>query len=111
MTKSDRKRQVIESEAIIALLAATYPKCFSVVETRRKPLVIGIHVELQRALDGAVTPIELSHALRHYAGNQVYLQRMVAWTWRIGLDGQPCGSVTKEEEQWTFYMEDGNHSS
>src|SRR5262245_55547696 len=52
--------------AAIALLAETFPKCFSVYERRRRPLRIGIHRDIKAALGGAITPAELHKALGMY---------------------------------------------
>jgi len=51
--------------AAIALLAETFPQCFSVYEGRR-PLKLKIHLDIQAALDGAITPAELHKALGAY---------------------------------------------
>jgi sRNA-binding protein len=83
--------------AVIELLAETFPDCFHVYEQRRRPLKIGIHDEILAALGGAVTPGELGAALRIYTSNRVYLRRLTAGTERIGLDGQPAGIVAADE--------------
>ena len=49
--------------AAIALLAETFPECFSVYEGRPRPLKIGIHLDILAAVNGALTPLELSKAL------------------------------------------------
>jgi ProQ/FINO family len=49
--------------AVIALLAELYPKCFSVYQWRRRPLKLKIHLDIQAALDGAITPAQLHRAL------------------------------------------------
>lgn len=84
--------------AAIALLAKTWPACFVVYERRRRPLKLGIHHDILAALDGAITPQELSRALRRYAGNGGYLRSMVAGAARIGLDGSPAGPAVSAEE-------------
>jgi ProP effector len=83
--------------ATLELLAERWPKCFSIWEKRRKPLKIGIHVDLAAALDGAVTAKELGGALRVYTANKVYRSRLVAGATRVGLDGAPAGIVTESE--------------
>src|SRR5262249_48298922 len=55
--------------AVIALLAETFPKCFSVYQPRRRPLKLKIHLDIQAALDGAITPLELHKALGIYCSN------------------------------------------
>jgi sRNA-binding protein len=41
--------------AVLELLAETFPACFSVYEVRRRPLKVGIHTDILKGLDGAVT--------------------------------------------------------
>jgi hypothetical protein len=48
-----------EVAACIELLAETFPLAFSIYEARRRPLKVGIHLDILKALDGAITPIEL----------------------------------------------------
>lgn len=82
-------------DAAIALLAETWPACFAVYERRRRPLKIGIHHDVLAALDGAVTPRDL----RRYVHNRHYLWRMVVGAVRVGLDGNPAGAVTSDQEK------------
>src|SRR5262245_15178099 len=84
--------------AAIALLAETFPKCFSVYEGRRQPLKLKIHLDIQAALDGAITPAELHKALGIYCSNRVYLEHTLTGAWRLDLDGQLAGAVTADEE-------------
>ena len=84
--------------AAITLLAEAFPKCFSVYEGRRRPLKLKIHLDIQAALDGAITPAELSRALGIYCSNQVYLGHTRNGAWRLDLDGKPAGTVTADEE-------------
>jgi sRNA-binding protein len=66
-------KKLRDTTAVIALLAETFPKCFSVYEGRRRPLKLKIHVDIQTTLDGAITPAELHKALGAYCSNRVYL--------------------------------------
>jgi ProP effector len=91
------RRRNLAADAAIALLAETWPACFSVYEGRRKPLKLGIHQDVLAALEGAITPKELKNALRHYTGNRCYLRRSIAGAARIDLDGNPAGTITAEE--------------
>ena len=84
-------------QAVLELLAETWPATFSIYENRRRPLKIGIHHEILAALDGAVSAAELSLALRYYVSNKVYKSRLAVGAARIGLDGNPAGVVTPEE--------------
>jgi ProP effector len=84
-------------QAVLELLAETWPAVFSIYEDRRYPLKIGIRDEILAALDGAITAPELSLALRCYVANKVYRSRLTAGAVRIGLDGQPAGIVKPEQ--------------
>jgi ProP effector len=86
-----------EIQAAIGLLAARFPATFFVFERRRKPIKLGIHLDLLAALGGAITPDELGHVLRFYCGNGAYLHTLVEGAARIDLDGNPCGTVTSNE--------------
>jgi sRNA-binding protein len=86
--------------AVIALLAERWPATFSVHEGRRKPLKVGIYLDVMAAIDGAVTRSELSQALACYTKNTVYLKRCCEGAKRIGLDGQPAGTVTADQENF-----------
>jgi len=84
--------------AAIALLAELYPKCFSVYQGHRHPLKLNIHLDIQAALDGAITSTELHRALGAYCSNPVYLGHTRKGTWRLDLNGEPAGVVTADEE-------------
>jgi sRNA-binding protein len=89
----------------LALLAETWPACFSVYEKRRRPLKIGIHNDILATLDGAVTPGELTRALRIYTGNKVYRSRLRVGAVRVGLDGGPAGEVAPDQVPATVKRE------
>ena len=96
---SDRKKVLKRKTvaATIELLAERWPATFSLLETKRKPLAIGIHNDILGALDGVVSPAELSTALGCYVGNPRYLKRLKKGAVRFGLDGAPAGIVTPEQ--------------
>jgi ProP effector len=85
--------------AVLELLAEKWPACFSIYEQRRRPLKVGIHVDIVAVLDGAVTPTELSRALKAYASNKVYRARLSVGATRIDLAGEPAGVVTAAEAE------------
>ena len=96
-SKNPSKREQ-EIAATIALLAELYPKCFFVYQERRRPLKLGIHLDIQAALDGAITPTELYQALGYYCSNPVYLSHLRKDAWRLNLTGELAGAVTDDEE-------------
>ena len=85
-------------QATLDLLAERWPKTFSVYEARRRPLKVKIHSDILAALDGAITPDELKRALAHYCKNPGYLRNTLTGGWRIDLNGNPAGVVTRAEE-------------
>jgi ProP effector len=93
-----RNMQYAEIAATIALLVERFPKTFFILESRRKPLKLKIHLDLQAAFGGAVTPDELGAALRFYCGNEGYLRSTLKGAWRVDLDGNPASVVTADEQ-------------
>ena len=83
--------------ATIELLAEMFPACFFAFQQRRKPLKLGIHNDVLATLDGAITPKELSVAMRVYCGNRFYLRASIEGAPRIDLNGEVAGSVSTEE--------------
>ena len=90
MTPEERQKH----EAAIRTLAERWPKCFAVDEKRRRPLKIGIAEEVRALLPD----VNVSAALAYYAHNANYLKALVAGAVRIGLDGEPAGTVTVAQE-------------
>jgi ProP effector len=84
------------TEAALTLLCELFPRAFVRYERRRRPLKVGIHEDLRVALDGALTDVELRHALRVYCTNVVYRSRLVAGATRVDLNGEPAGTVSEE---------------
>lgn len=71
-----------------------WPQCFSVYERRRRPLKIGIHLDIEAA--GSITSEEIRAALGFYCSNTSYLRACREGADRIGLDGSPAGSVSAD---------------
>jgi ProP effector len=87
-----------EVGAAIALLAEAFPKASAVFEQRRRPLKVGIRLDLLARLNGALTEIELRQVLRAYTANGAYRRRLRAGVERVDLDGAVAGIVTVDEE-------------
>jgi ProP effector len=85
------------TDDVIELLATTWPECFSIYEQRRRPLKIGVHLDILAGLAGTITPAELSRALRLYVTNRIYRARLVAGAARVDLNGEVAGQVTPEQ--------------
>jgi hypothetical protein len=73
-------------EAVILLLQEKWPGCFSIHERNRRPLKVGIFTDIVKELDGAVTHVELTTALRCYTANRQYLKKILTGADRIGED-------------------------
>jgi len=82
--------------ATIQLLARTFPAAFFVLEQRRRPLKIGIHADLTARLEGSITEVELSAALRVYTSNLAYLRNCHQGSARLDLNGEVSGTISPE---------------
>jgi sRNA-binding protein len=83
---------------VIKLLSEKFPAAFSCDERERRPLKVGIHLDILTALKGAVTPSELKNALHIYTSNRFYrAQSQQVGTPRIDLAGNPAGVVTAKQ--------------
>lgn len=85
------------SKEVIAYLADTFPKCFS-VEGEARPLKIGIFQELAERLqdDERVSKTLLRSTLRHYTNSWRYLHSIKEGEFRVDLDGNPDAQIEKE---------------
>jgi sRNA-binding protein len=91
-----RERADDTALAVLDLLCEQFPTCFIRFEQRRRPLKIGIHLDLMTALAGAVTPVELGRALRIYTNNVGYLSACQLGAVRIDPDGNASGEFSPE---------------
>jgi ProP effector len=83
--------------AIIEILAERFPATFFVFEQRRRPLKLGIHLDVLAALGDAITPEGCAAAMRAYCANDGYLLACTAGAARIDLHGNIVGQVSAEE--------------
>ena len=86
-----KKRE--RTKAVITVLAAKFPKCFAVPDTRRRPLKVGIDADLLAALGGAIRRTELIRALAMYCSSEGYLERVLTGAWRVDLASLQARSV------------------
>src|SRR6516165_7236004 len=82
--------------AVISLLAEKWPSCFSIIESGRRPLKLGIRDDVLAALDGAISAGKVSAALRWYVSSPEYQRRLLHGAWRVDLNGRPAGTVAQE---------------
>jgi ProP effector len=93
------KAQHTDTVATLWLLVEKFPKAFFMLEARRKPLKIGIYSDIADKVAGAITPEELSAALRSYTRNAPgYLRAMAQpGAMRIDLEGNEIEAVTADQ--------------
>ena len=90
----ENKRQT--ARATLAMLCERWPKCFNL--NNRRPLKLGIALDLTRELgDPALRP-ELKGALNLYCGNLGYLSGLKGGVSRLDLHGNEVGLVSREDE-------------
>jgi sRNA-binding protein len=95
MSGKDKKRRM--AKVGIELLAEKFPRCFAMLESRRRPLKIGIDQDILAALPDGISRHEIRRALRSYCGNAGYLRSMKVGVTRVGLDGNAAGTVTEDD--------------
>src|SRR5262249_6315600 len=61
--------------AVISLLAEKCPSCFSIIESGRRPLKLGIRDDVLAALDGAISAGKVLAALRWCVSSPEYQRR------------------------------------
>ncbi|WP_420932812.1 RNA chaperone ProQ [Alteromonas sp. A081] len=85
------------SKEVIAFLAETFPKCFS-IEGEALPLKIGIFQDLAQRLDDEerVSKTLLRSTLRHYTNSWRYLYSIKEGAHRVDLDGEKGEAIEKE---------------
>ena len=90
------KNQIDET---IAVLCREFPKCFVMFERRRRPLKLGIHLDIIAALGERIDRRLLRQALRFYTGNIHYGASQKPGVPRIDLYGNACGAVSEADAQ------------
>jgi sRNA-binding protein len=92
MTSRKRKAAVL---ATVTLLAERFPAAFFTFEGQRRPLKIGIAVDICEAVP-EINKEHLQWALARYCMSPGYLRSLTSGMVRIGLAGDPAGTVTEE---------------
>jgi len=92
-----RAAQVAAAKVMIERLCETWPRCFYLYQKRRRPLKIGVRLDII-ALRPDIDGRELGIALRIYTSNYCYLKACCrAGVDRVGLGGEPAGTVSASE--------------
>ena len=95
MTEAARRARI---DAVIRLLCDSFPQTFSRSGQHPRPLKVGVYADALAALGGAIPARDLKSALRAYASRASYLHALTAGAPRVGIDGEPAGAVTPDEE-------------
>jgi ProP effector len=95
MTKAARRARI---DAVIRLLCDSFPQTFSRRGQYPRPLKVGVYADALAALGCAIQPRDLRSALRAYTSRGGYLRALTAGAPRIGIEGEPAGAVTPDEE-------------
>ena len=90
------KNQIDET---IAVLCREFPKCFVMFERRRRPLKLGLHLDIIAALGERIDRRLLRQALRCYTSNIHYRASQKPGAPRIDLDGNASGTVSEADAQ------------
>ena len=93
---STTRKQIDEA---LELLCARFPKCFVMFERRRRPLKLGIHLDIIAALGERIDRRLLRQALRFYTSNIHYGASQKPGVPRIDLYGNACGAVSEADAQ------------
>jgi len=91
------KQRLAAALDLVCILAKRFPAAFAIKPSYRRPLKLGIHVDILAQLNDAIAPSDLSAALRIYVSNSTYLKALVAGADRIDLNGMPAGTVTADQ--------------
>lgn len=96
----ENQEKFSNSKEVIAFLAQTFPKCFS-LEGEAKPLKIGIFQELSERLkeEPRLSKTLLRASLRHYTNSWRYLHSVKEGTFRVDLDGNQDAAIEKEHAE------------
>jgi ProP effector len=84
------------ARATVALLCERFPKTFFMFELRRRPLKIGVHLDIA-ALLPTLSIKEIPSAMRWYTANRFYNKACIENTPRLDLDGNEVGVVSADE--------------
>jgi len=84
--------------AVIDTLAEKWPNAFFADPQKRRPLKVGVHLDILEALPG-VNKKTLSAALRFYTRHSCYVQAVVKGQARVDLSGVEVGPVSERDRE------------
>jgi len=82
---------------MLPVLIAVFPKAFFAWKANPKPLKIGIHVDLKEQLP-LLSKEKINRTLYRYTKTIRYRRCLVEDVDRVDLSGEPCGKVTKSDQ-------------
>jgi ProP effector len=100
MPIEQEQRKTFRNKAVAArvraILVERFPKAFAAQGQEKQPLKINIDSDILLAMP-ELTRKSLSYALADYTWGPTYCRHVTAGAARIGLDGEPCGTVSEAE--------------
>lgn len=90
------------AEHVRALLVHRFPKCFAGQGEPKKPLKIGIGLDVLLMMP-ELSGYSIGVALEDYTWGRRYCESMKVGAPRIGLDGEEDGAVTESEAQQAMH--------
>ncbi len=96
MKPAKRRRNARIVETVLAVLVERYPQCFVLLDSKRRPLKVGIAADVI-ANHPDLKPSHIGVALHRYTRAIPYMAQLIEGTPRIGLDGAPAGAVSASE--------------
>jgi sRNA-binding protein len=98
MSYNKRLERAARAREIISILSEWWPGAFSIYERARRPIKVGIHLDILAVAGGAITAAELGHGLQYYCTNRAYLLACCRpGAARVDLSGNVAGIVAPEE--------------
>jgi ProP effector len=93
------QKSPISTRAVVALLAARFPRAFAVDGNRRRPLKVGIRRDLRAAVGDTFSGKKIKTALSFYVNSAAYLRSLTEGADRVGVGGEPAGKVSGPEAE------------
>jgi ProP effector len=88
----------LSPEALVLAFQKLWPQCFAIYEMRRRPLKLGIHIDLICSSLHDFDNDQIKIGLRFYVSNSEYLKKVKVGADRIDLNGETAGRVTLDEQ-------------
>ncbi len=95
--KKNQQRNRRAREEWLPALIAKYPDTFFEDPRKRKPLKVGIHLDVLADETNALANYQLTSALRWYTGAYGYQLALKEGVARVDLSGAASGAVTAED--------------